>query len=107
MREATKLAQAPATLQQDLVDIEDEATHDEALSGPLQGIVHPMNNMMAMILELPQKVHDQDTPAAEQITAPLAIPSTSLPARRKARHQDTLPGILTSKRQSDRGLNRG
>ena len=51
---AVKRVQAPAALQHDFVDIEEDYNCDEALSGPLQGMANRMDNMIAMILELSQ-----------------------------------------------------
>ena len=42
-KKSAKQSQVPGTLQQDLDDIEDEATGDEELPAPLQGIVHRMD----------------------------------------------------------------
>ena len=46
---------------------EEEFSGDEALTDPLQGMTNCMENMMAMIFELSQKVHSTDKAAAEQM----------------------------------------
>ena len=73
-KKAAKWAQARAALQQDMVNTEEKFTRDVVLTGPLQGMANHMDNMMAIILELSQKVHGQDTVVAEQICTPLTSP---------------------------------
>ena len=72
---AAKRVQAPAALRQVFVDTKEELTGDETISDPLQGMANRMDSMMAMILELSQKVHGHDMAVAEQMGFPLTNPS--------------------------------
>ena len=83
---AAKRAHAPAALQQDLVVTEEECTGDAAHTGSLQGMVNCVDNMMAIILELSQKVHGPDKTAAEKTGIHLTSTSGSKLVRKRARH---------------------
>ena len=50
---------------------EGELSGDEAITDPLRGMVTCMDSMIAMILELSQKVHGQDKAVVEKTGIPL------------------------------------
>ena len=66
-RKAAKRGLAPAAFQRNLVNTEEESKDDEGLVGPLQGTADHMDSMMAIILELFQRVHGQDKAVAEKL----------------------------------------
>ena len=60
-----------------------------ALTGPLQCMPNNMDNMMAMALELSQKVHGLEKEVAEKTGIPLARPTGPQLERKRARCQDS------------------
>ena len=78
------LAQGPATLQRDLVDMENESTGDQALSAPIQGMVNQMDNNDGHDFRTVTKGHGQDTLEPELTAEPIASPSTSHLAGKRA-----------------------
>ena len=84
---ASKRAQSPTFLQQNLVVTEEEFKGDAAITAPLQGMADCMDKMMAMILELSQKVHGQDKAATGQ----MGNESVKILARKKEGQTSGLP----------------
>ena len=71
-KKATKRAQVSVPLQQDsgAIDGETDYTGNEAVPTPKDDMVQKMNTMMAMILDLSQKIHASDVRQTERTASP-------------------------------------
>ena len=66
------------------MDWDMDFTEDEAVPVPRDELVHRMDNMMSMILDLTQKWNSYDNQQTERVVSPVGSPSMSQDARRKA-----------------------
>ena len=87
VKKAAKWAHVSVPIQQDLGTTDDDTDFigDETVPAPRDDMAQRMDLMMAMVLDLTQKVQASDSQQTKRADSPIGSPSTSHDDRRRAR----------------------